>query len=69
MLSLLVWPEVITLSSYYFVTYLGLPFSIWGLVDNLEYGNFEILTSKKCFKSRELSSPLSAYSYCREGDS
>jgi len=33
-------------------------------VVNLEYGNFENLTSKKCLKSGELSSPLSAYSYC-----
>jgi len=34
-------------------------------VDNFENGNFENLTLKKCLKSGELSSPLSAYSYCR----
>ncbi len=33
-------------------------------VVNFEYGNFENLTSKKCLKRGELSSPLSAYSYC-----
>jgi len=32
-------------------------------VVNFEYSNFENLTSKKCLKSGELSSPLSAYSY------
>ncbi len=30
-------------------------------VVNFEYGNFENLTSKKCLKSGELSSPLLAY--------
>jgi len=30
-------------------------------VVNFEYSNFENLTSKKCLKSGELSSPLSAY--------
>ena len=36
-----------------------------GFVDNFEYGNFKNLTSKKCPKSGEISSPLSEYSYCR----
>jgi hypothetical protein len=33
-------------------------------VVNFEYSNFKNLTSKKCLKRGELSSPLSAYSYC-----
>jgi len=36
-------------------------------VVNFKYGYFENLTSKKCLKSGELSSPLSAYSYSSPG--